>query len=125
MEKTLHSATSIQPECAGSSGPSSAAPEATFSADVLAYADRNQITPYLQPLLDATREIFRGAERIRVFFQEDPEVPGDATIIYHVRASALRYPQSWSAHKVWNSELTRICPAPLTCYFSLLLDLGD
>jgi hypothetical protein len=96
-----------------------------FSADVLAYADKNNVTPYLQPLLDATRRIFPNAEWVKVYFKKDPEVAGDAAIIYDVRVADLEYPESWAAHKAWIAELCRICPAPLTYHLTLLLDLTD
>jgi len=97
----------------------------SFDPEVLAYAEKNKLTPYLQPLLDATRRIFPNAQWVRVYYKPDPEVAGDATVIYDVRVSDLQYPEAWDARKAWIAELCRICPAPLTCDVTLLLDLAD
>src|SRR6516225_9216871 len=79
----------------GASSQSVPAPAASttdnFNAETLAYAERNNLKPYLQPLLDATQRIFPKAQWVKVYVKQDPEVAGDAVIIYDVRVSDLRY----------------------------------
>src|SRR5437016_5771918 len=72
-----------------------------FAPDVLVYAEKNNVEPYLQPLLDATHRIFPRAEQIKVYHKKDPEAADDAAIIYDVRVGGLQYPESWAARKAW------------------------
>ena len=95
----------------------------TWPADVLDYADRHELRPYLEPLLAATRRIFPTARQIRVVLERDYELHDVYAILFDVEVAGLTVSQARQAQKEWNHEALRCCPAPLGPHFSLLLDL--
>jgi hypothetical protein len=98
-----------------------AAPAAfTWSPEVLAFAREVGVAEYLDPLLQATQELFPGL-RLRVFVEQDPEIWNMRHITWEID---LPYPGTepyLTSQNRWVKALCQVCPAPLTGYFLLLL----
>jgi hypothetical protein len=94
-----------------------------WPAEVLDYADRHELRPYLEPFLAATRRVFPTARRLQVSLEYDPDLPDVGTIVFDVQVSDLSPSEAVSAQKRWNRETAPLCPASLICNFCLLLDL--
>src|SRR5262245_48103377 len=94
-----------------------------WPADVLEFADQQNVRQYLGPLLEATRRVFPTARRIQVVLKDDPEIRDDRHIVFDVQVPGLSVSQGLAAQKEWTNELFRCCPAPLVCIFRLCLDI--
>jgi hypothetical protein len=94
-----------------------------WPADVLAFADQQQVTAYLDALLQAVRQVFPTAESLRVLVEDDPEIRDDRHIVFDVCAPQEDVPDFVAAKRRWHREKFRICPAPLACVFRLGLVL--
>jgi hypothetical protein len=91
-----------------------------WPADVLAFAARQHVSQYLEPLLEATRKLFPSAE-IRVLFERDPELPDVEWIAFDIRVSKADVSDYLEADRRLGDELFRICPALLVHNFVLSL----
>lgn len=91
-----------------------------WPADVLAFAARNQVQAALDPLRDLLRRLFPTASSLRVFLENDPEIPDDCHIVFEVRVSPADVPDYLAATRPWYEEFPKICPDPL-CIFRLSL----
>jgi hypothetical protein len=89
--------------------------------DVVAFAARQQVQSYLDPLLEALRRLFPTAQSLHVQMTDDPEIRDDRHIVFEVRVPMADVPDYLAAKRAWHEELFRICPAPLVCTFCLLL----
>jgi len=96
-----------------------------WPADVLAFAIEQNAQVYLDPMLEATRQIFPDARWIRVHTQADAEIPDELSIIFDVKTPGITASEIKRRRRKWNSEMFRICPAQRAVPFVLLLDLGD
>lgn len=105
------------------SAPVIAATTGQWPAEVLEFAARENVRPYLEPLLEATRQVFPAARWIKVYVGHDPEIRDLAHIVFDVQVAGLDATQGLGAQNRWNRELMRLCPAPLACTFTLLMDL--
>jgi hypothetical protein len=105
------------------SAPLSAATTWQWPADVLQFAAKEKVGQYLDPLLEATRQVFPTARRIQVTLEADPEIRDDWHIVFDVEVPAPDVPNYVEAQHQWIGELYRCCPAPLMCTFRLYLDL--
>jgi hypothetical protein len=95
------------------SSPAAALPPSyPWPADVLAFAARQKVGPYLQPLLEATRRLFPTGE-IKVFFERDPELRDVEYIVFEIRVPKNDVPDYREATRRLGAEQFRICPAPL------------
>jgi hypothetical protein len=92
-----------------------------WPGDVLAFAGRNQVSAYLDPLLEATRRLFPGARSLKVFLEDDPEIRDDWHIVFEVEVPRAQVTHFVEAKHFWTDELYRVCPAPLVCTFRLSL----
>ncbi len=92
-----------------------------WAAEVLAFAAEHQVADFLEPLLDATRNVFPTASSLRVVVENDPEIRDDGHIVFEVRVPKHDIPDFVKAVHFWTDELYRICPAPLVCTFRLTL----
>jgi hypothetical protein len=91
----------------------------TWPADVLALASREKVTAYLQPLLDATRQLFPLAE-IKVFSECDVSLP-EEYIVFEVHVPLADPSEHLAADSKWRQEISRICPGPLHTAFAFSL----
>jgi hypothetical protein len=92
-----------------------------WPANVLAFATQHQVEACLDPLLQATRQLFPTTQNPRLFLEEDPEIRDDWHIVFEVQVNAQDVPDFVKAVHFWTDELYRICPAPLVCTFRLAL----
>lgn len=92
-----------------------------WPADVLAFATREKVADYLDPLMEATRRVFPTARDLKVFLELDPELRDDRHIIFEVLVPQKSIPSYVKAQHFWTDELFRICPAPLVGIFRLAL----
>ena len=92
-----------------------------WSPDVLEFAARSKVEPYLTPLLQATRGLFPTAKSLKVFLDSDPEIRDDRHIVFEVEVPRADIPSYVKAQHFWVDELYRVCPAPLVCTFRLAL----
>jgi hypothetical protein len=106
------------------------APTATATAwqwppDVLDFAVKQQVEPYLDPLLAALHNAYPTATNFLIRLEDDPEIRDDRHIVFEVSVPATDVPNYVAATRPWHRELSRICPAPLTHIFRhLLLPVG-
>src|SRR5258708_7647343 len=104
---------------------SSPAPIAATSypwpADVLAFAAREKVSQYLEPLLEATRQVFPTGQ-VRVFFERDMAEPDEEYIVFEVSVPRSQLPDYMAADKKWVRETFRICPARLHYAFVFSLE---
>jgi hypothetical protein len=92
-----------------------------WPADVLAFASQHQVQAHLDPLLEATRQVFPTARSVRVSLELDPEIRDDRHIVFEVQVPQKNVPSYVKAQDFWTDELYRLCPAPLVCLFRLAL----
>jgi hypothetical protein len=92
-----------------------------WPADVLTFAAQHQVKAYLDPLLQAIRELFPTAVSLRVLLEDDPEIRDDWHIVFELRVPQEDIPDFVAAKRRWHTEQFRICPAPLVCIFRLTL----
>ncbi len=92
----------------------------SWPADVLAFATSQQVRPFLDPLLDATRRLFPAAQ-IKVLLETDPEFTGETHILFEVEIPSAAISNYVKAQHFWIDELYRVCPAPLVLLFRLAL----
>ncbi len=89
--------------------------------DVLAFAREAGVADYLQPLLEETRRLFPEAPPMRVKVEADPEIENLRHIACEIDIPYTGTSNYLKAQKSWIQALCRVCPAPLTCVFCLLL----
>jgi hypothetical protein len=91
--------------------------------EVLAFAEQEQVRPYLDPLLEVTRQLFPTARSLRVYVETDHELRDVRWIIFDAQVPAQDVPDYLAVERRWNEESFRICPAPLICTIVLRLGL--
>jgi hypothetical protein len=104
------------------SAPSPAATAWQWPADVLAFAAKENVQQYLEPLLEATQRVFPTARRLEVSLEADPEIHDDWHIDFDVQVPAQDVSDYVAAQRQWIRELYRCCPAPFVCIFRLGLE---
>lgn len=97
------------------------APCVAIPPDVLAFAARQAVSPFLPAVLELTNRVFPTAEPT-VRLDDDPELPGDRHILFEVEVP-LDVSQAIAAQRDWNDGLFRCCPAPQVCVFRLSMEL--
>jgi hypothetical protein len=80
-----------------------------WPANVLAFADEHQLTAYLEPVLEMTRQLFPGRVREAVL-EADWEIP-ERYITIDVDITGLDVGQIGATRNRWLTELCRVCPA--------------
>lgn len=93
----------------------------TWSPDVLQFARQSGVDSYLDPLLEATRDLFPQADELRIYAAHDPEIANDQHLVWELPLPVASAAEYLTAQKQWIGELCRVCPAPLTCVFRLTL----
>jgi hypothetical protein len=101
--------------------PTSAQASWQWPADVLEFARSAGVEARLQPLLDATRQLFPTAWSLRVSVEDDPEIRDDRHIVLEAEVPAAAISDHVTVKRFWNEELLRICPPALSCTFRLIL----
>jgi hypothetical protein len=96
-----------------------------LQAEILEFAERNGIGPYLMPVLAMTRRMFPQASAVDLMIDEDPEIPGDAHLLFRVSLPCLDAAQYATSKFKWSEELFRICPSPLVCIFRCRLNVDE
>jgi hypothetical protein len=91
-----------------------------WPADVLEFAAQQQVTVYLEPLLEATRRLFPTARRFEAKMYQDYELRDVRWINFEVDVPDTDMPNIVQARHGWSDELHRICPDPLTHNFVLI-----
>jgi hypothetical protein len=97
--------------------------DGAFSPDVVAFAAAHQGEHCLQPLLEATHRIFPTARFVKVGVVEDPELPDNTQIVFHVQVVGLPPDQARMAGDQWYEEKIRLYPPLRKILFCLRLDL--
>lgn len=101
--------------------PVTTAAEWQWPAEVLAFAAEQQVQPYLEPLLEAIRQLFPTALSVEVSVHADPEIRDERHIVFGVRVPRRDVANFVEAVRQWHQESFRRCPAPLVCTFRLCL----
>jgi hypothetical protein len=93
----------------------------TWSPEVLALAKKLGVEQYLDPLMEATLELFPTAREVRVYADRDVEIPDLEWITFdaHVPKSDIRSYTDQTSE--WIRALYRVCPATLAHGFVLIL----
>jgi len=105
------------------SAPATTATTWQWPADVLAFAAEHHLEAYLDPLLEVVRQLFPNPRQLKVFVAQDPELRDVRDIAFYVQVVDWDLPQIRAAHQQWSQALFRLCPAPVVCFFGLLLDV--
>jgi hypothetical protein len=93
----------------------------TWSPEVLAFAKEAGVIEYLDQLLKETRDLFPDAPAPRVRVDNDPEIFNLRTIVFELDIPYVGTDHYLKSQRRWIDALCRVCPAPLTCVFCLLL----
>ncbi len=93
----------------------------SYPADVLAFAEQKKVQQYLDPLVEATRKLFPKITSLTISVEADPELRDERHIVFELKAPKESVRHFVQAEQFWASELFRICPAPLVCFFQLIL----
>jgi hypothetical protein len=83
-----------------------------WPADLLAFAARHQVQACLDPLLQATRQLFLTARSLQVYLQADPEIRDQSYIVFEVLVPQTDIPDYRAAQHRWGDEVDRRCPGP-------------
>lgn len=94
----------------------------TIPPDVLAFAEKEGVGPYLMPVLEMTQRVFPGG-LCGVWLEDDPEIPDDWHIVIGVRVR-LDVPEAVEADWQWFRDIFGVCPAPRVCVFRLGRELA-
>lgn len=83
----------------------------TWSEDVLAFARQAGVEAYLDPILEATQELFPRAREIRISVWQDPEVANLRAIAWDVCVpDSLDLSEYKALKSAWIQAFTRLCP---------------
>ncbi len=89
----------------------------TWSPEVLAFAQEAGVAPYLDPLMEATREQFPDAREMRIFVEQDPEIVNDRHIGWEIDLAIPDLRDFRRLSRLLGEALVKTVPAPLTCVF--------
>jgi hypothetical protein len=104
------------------SAPASTPPATgTWPADVLAFAAKEKIDQYLEPLRRELEQLFSTALEIKPEFQIDPELAGVACIAFAVTVPHADVPDYVSAYDRWYEAKRRVSPATVSHLFVMSL----
>src|SRR5438552_5512520 len=90
----------------------------TWPPEVLAYAEEQGVSTYLDPLLDATRRAFPQAP-LQVYVEEDPEIAGERHIVFLVDVTGRLADELFGAENRWTEDLFACCPSTHVCVFRI------
>jgi hypothetical protein len=93
----------------------------TWPADVVAFADRQQVRPYLDPLRQALDRVFPTAQSVTVYVDKDPEIRDDRHITFDVVVPQEDIPDYVAANRRWYDEFLRLCPTTFAAVFRVIL----
>jgi hypothetical protein len=95
----------------------------TWSEDVLAFAREAGVEGYLDALMAATRELFPGAEEIRVSVARDPEIKEFDGIRWEVFVPEDQVGDFLETTKRLGREFYRVCPPDPRCVYPFITHL--
>ncbi len=93
--------------------------------DVLEFAARHGLESYLDPFLEATRQVFPTAKVLRVFPEVDVSLPDIEYLVFDLEVPIADVPEFVPALHRWDDELCQIVPKPLRLLFCLDLHRVD
>jgi len=85
----------------------------TWSPEVLQFARDHGVAEYLDPMMEATRELFPTAREIRVMVETDPELAGVQAIVWEVDVLQADVGNYQDRNKQWMRAFMTICPKTL------------
>ena len=92
-----------------------------WTPEVLAYAAKFEVADYLEPLRQATLQLFPTAASLRVYLEDDPEIRDLTFLVFEVQVPKCDLPDPCGAKRRWNEEFFRIHTQPRQCPFVLSL----
>ena len=92
--------------------PTTAIEDEVWDSDVLAYADRHRLRPYLGQLLQMTQEQFPAARSLEVFTQPDAEDPALEFLVFEVGLTNPQMDDYRDRDRAWTRNYFQIVPAP-------------
>src|SRR5437879_4964848 len=107
------------------SAPVKTMPAWQWPSDVLALATEQGLEAILDPLLEATRQLFPMARSLKVYVEQDPEVRDWRSIVFEVEYLDRDLPDYVEMKHRWTRELFRLYPSPRFHYLGLLLSPLD
>lgn len=93
----------------------------TWSPEVLAWARAAQVEAYLDPLMEATRDLFPAAQAIRVYVHQDPELANVESLVFEVEQRLESLDGYGDLTRQWIRAFSRVCPGPVVVHFVQLL----
>lgn len=90
----------------------------TWPPDVLAFAVEHNLTPYLEPVLTMTRQLFPG-RLVRSVIEVDWEIPDHRCLAFDIAVTGLAPEEMVAGRCRWAAELRRICPGSRDLKFYL------
>lgn len=94
--------------------------EPTWPTDVVEFARRQHIEGYLEPLRQASTQMFPNGS-LRVYFSQDPEIDERQKIIFEMTVPKADIPEYVPAFHLWVEEKCRVCPSGPAYFFNLHL----
>jgi hypothetical protein len=91
--------------------------------DVVAFAEANQVRTCLEPLLEATRQLFPTANSLHIYLEADPELRDERYIVFEVNVPDVPPPRSLEPREKWIHEMAQLCHGLLINPFHLRLTL--
>ena len=92
-----------------------------WSPEVLAYAAKFDVADYLEPLRQATLQVFPSATSLRVYLEDNPEIRELTFLVFEVQVPERDVPNWLKRSNRWDSAFYSILPRPYQC--PLVLDL--
>jgi hypothetical protein len=89
--------------------------------EVLQFATRHQMTSYLEPLLEATHQLFPDLLGLRIFVETDAELPDYRVLTFEASVPFTTVDRFREQQREWFGSFFGICPGPLRHLFCLLL----
>ena len=97
------------------------ATQPTWLPEVLEFATQHGLMEYLEPLREATHQLFPDLRCLRIFVETDDEVPDCRVLKFEVRAPFTTVDRSLQQQRAWFESFFEICPGPVRPLFCLLL----
>jgi hypothetical protein len=92
-----------------------------WTPEVLELAVRHQIKEYLEPLRDATQQLFPELVGLRIFVEADAELPDHRVLALEATVPFESVERFSQQQRDWFDSFFAICPAPVRPLFCLLL----
>lgn len=104
------------------SATTSSAARLVVREDVREFAQQRGLVPHLPALVEATEEVFAGANHLSVSVHDDPDVPDLRWLIFRAEVPWADPARARAARDKWYARTAAVCPGPLLTLVGLDID---